>query len=421
MNPRLSSNLQATTSHPAPIMGLAAIARMGFAGADLQPLWRSLVKRATADVPDVGALLDLSIIELIAGRRDNRLAFQAQALALQRLYRLAPAVETATQLRLLAFMVAGDFMANTPVEFLLEGSNVRLDILYVAPGQPLPAFIPEHDVALIAIAESEENRVLLEEMQEIAAAWPVPVLNAAHHIARLTRNGAYQLLRDVPGLFMPPNFRFSRAQLQEVAAHGGTLDTIMPQCAFPIIARPVGSHGGEGLQRLIGPGELKAFLESRTEAEFYVAPFVDYRSGDGLYRKYRVALINGRAYGCHLAISQHWMVHYLNADMQNNPVNRAEESRFLTLFATEFKQRHAAALTAIAARINLDYAVIDCAETADGQLLLFEIGTAMIVHSMDSAEVFPYKKAAMAKLFAAFIEMLRSKAGPASRMKARSA
>ncbi len=101
---------------------------------NLQPLWQSLVKRVTADSNDVGALLDLSIIELIAGRRDNRLRFQAQALATQRLYRLAPAIETAKPLRLLAFMAPGDFMANTPVEFLLEGSSVQLDILYVSAG-----------------------------------------------------------------------------------------------------------------------------------------------------------------------------------------------------------------------------------------------------------------------------------------------
>ncbi len=185
------------------------------------------------------------------------------------------------------------------------------------------------------------------------------------------------------------------------------LDAILPSEGFPIIVRPVGSHGGQGLERLGDHSELAAYLELRPEPDFYVAPFIDYRSGDGLYRKYRIALINGRAYGCHLAISRHWMVHYLNADMLNNPINRADESRFLTQFDEEFGARHAAALAGIAARTELDYAIIDCAETADGRLLLFEIGTAMIVHSMDPADVFPYKKDAMAKVFAGFIDMLR--------------
>jgi len=410
MNLRLSESLPATTPHPTPIIGLAAISRMAFAGEDLRPLWQSLIARAKADLGDAGALLDLSIIELIFGRRANRLAFQAQAIAAQRLYRLAPAIETARPLRLLAFMTAGDFMANTPIEFLLEGSSVRLDILYVAQGQPLPAFIPEHDLAFVAIAESAENRPLLDEMQDIAASWPKPVVNAPQRIARLTRDGAYELLHGAPGLFMPPNVRLRRAELDEIASQGKALDNVMPGCAFPIIVRPVDSHGGEDLERLASPDELRVYLKARPQAEFYVAPFVDYRGADGLYRKYRIAIINGRAYGCHLAISRHWMVHYLNADMLNNPQNRAEESHFLTGFDADFGTRHHAALAAIAERCDLDYALIDCAETADGQLLLFEIGTAMIAHSMDSAEIFPYKKAAMEKVFSAFTDMLRMKA-----------
>ncbi len=412
MNLPVSGALPAITQHPTPIIGLAAIARMGFSGKDLQPLWQSLVKRATSDFSDVGALIDLSIIELIAGRRDNRLAFQAQALASQRLYRLAPSVETAKPLRLLAFMAPGDFMANTPLEFLLEGSSVRLDMLYVIPGQAPPAFIPGQDIAFVAIAESEENRALLEEMRDIAKSWPTPIVNGAPLIARLTRDGAYELLHDAPGLAMPANIRVSRSLLQNIAHHGKAIEAILPGCSFPLIARPVGSHGGQGLEKIAGVSDLKTYLEAQTDAEFYVSPFVEYCGGDGLYRKYRLALIDGRAYGCHLAISRHWMVHYLNADMLDNPVNRAEENRFLTHFDDDFGLRHAEALKAIAERTELDYALIDCAETADGRLLLFEIGTAMIVHSMDSADVFPYKKTAMEKIFAAFTDMLRARACP---------
>lgn len=410
MNQRLTGILPETTPHPAPVIGLAAIARLGFSGADLQPLWQSLAERAKTDV---GALLDLSIVELIFGRRANRLAFQAHALSNQRLYRLAPTVETKEPLRLLAFMAPGDFMANTPIEFLLEGSSVRLDILYVSPGEPLPAFIPEHDVAFVAIAESKEHRTLFEEMQTIASNWPAPVVNPPALIKRLTRDGAYALLHDVPGFLMPANSRVSRMQLHAIAMGGKEISTVLPQHEFPIIARPLGSHGGEGLQKLEGPADIAAYLTARAEAEFYVAPFIEYQRADGLYRKYRIALVDGHAYGCHLAISQNWIVHYLNADMTNNPANRAEEAHFLTQFDQDFGLRHRAALADIYERTKLDYAIIDCAETAEGELLLFEIGTAMIVHSMDPADVFPYKKDAMAKVFAAFIDMLQARAAAA--------
>jgi hypothetical protein len=49
---------------------------------------------------------------------------------------------------------------------------------------------------------------------------------------------------------------------------------------------------------------------------------------------------------------------------------------------------------------------MDCAQTLDGKLLVFEVDTAMVVHALDSVELFPYKKATMQKLFGAFRQML---------------
>jgi hypothetical protein len=76
-------------------------------------------------------------------------------------------------------------------------------------------------------------------------------------------------------------------------------------------------------------------------------------------------------------------------------------------FDTDFAVRHAGAFRAIAERVGLDYLPFDCGETRDGRLLLFELGTNMIVHGMDSPEIFPYKRPQMEKVFGAFADMLR--------------
>jgi hypothetical protein len=39
-------------------------------------------------------------------------------------------------------------------------------------------------------------------------------------------------------------------------------------------------------------------------------------------------------------------------------------------------------------------------------LLIFEVDVAMIVHDMDDEGLFPYKKPAMQKLFAGFLEAI---------------
>lgn len=75
-------------------------------------------------------------------------------------------------------------------------------------------------------------------------------------------------------------------------------------------------------------------------------------------------------------------------------------------FDHTFARHHAPALQAIHARMQLEYLVLDCAETQDGKLLLFEVDNSAVVHTMDSPELFPYKQPQMRKVFAAFRTLL---------------
>jgi hypothetical protein len=390
---------------PATPIGLPALCQMAFDGLDLAPLWNSLVHRVTAQPGDAAALLDLSTIAQLQGRPGDRSELQAAALKLQRVYRRPAAVATDRPLKLLAFMAPGDFMANTPLEFMLEGSSIVLDMMYVVPGTALPES-PEHDVALVAIDESDETAPVLREISKFVKSWPRPVVNAPDRIARLTRAGTWELLRSARHVVMPKNARIDRKTFARVAAGDVAIESILDGVGFPIIARPSWSQAGMGLVKMEDASAIEAYLSERADAEFYLAPFVDYRSRDGLYRKARIAVIDGRPYVCHMAISQHWMIHYLNADMRNDAAKRAEEARFMADFDAGFGARHAAAFREIAERTGLEYLPIDCAETQDGKLLVFEVGTAMIVHAMDPSELFPYKRPQMEKVFKAFHAML---------------
>jgi hypothetical protein len=399
---------------PPTLIGLAALAKMAFRGADLGPIRRSLLDRSRRDFTDAAALMDLALLELFQGREQSRAQLQAQALKLQKHYRQTSAIAAPSPLRVLAFATPGDLMANTPIEFLVENANVVLDIVYVVPGTPLPEIVPHHDVAFVLASEGDGNKSTLDLLAERLKNWPRPVLNDPDRISRLTRDGAWALLASVAGAEMPINARVARASLAEFAAGEDRSGQIRPECRFPIIARPVGSHAGEGLKRLDDRAAIVSYLAEYPQAEFFISPFVDYRSVDGLFRKYRIALIDGRAHPCHMAISSHWMIHYLNADMIDNPRNRAEEAKFMEEFDEGFGARHRQALGEIARRSGLDYLIMDCAETRDGALLIFEVGNAMIVHAMDPEDVFPYKAIQMKKLFRAFEAMLQSRAQAAA-------
>lgn len=392
------------------LIGLAQLMRMAVSGVDLGPLGTQLIARAGAEphTANANALMDLSTVLQLRGDRELSMEMQAQALAIQQLYSppCALADRGAAVLRLLVIMGPGDLMSNSPIEFLLEDTDVALDIVYVTDELDLPEVLPAHDLLFIAIAESEANIPLLNKIETAIESWPHPVLNRPARIACLSRDSNCALLKSVPGVDMPTTVRISRQALEQMSRGEILLSSVLDDGDFPVIVRPVDSHAGKGLEKLNDAGAIADYLRGISNSEFYVSRFVDYRGADGQFRKYRIVLIEGRPFVCHMGISAHWMIHYLNAGMAEDAGKRDEEARFMTDFDAGFARRHADAFRAINERIGLDYVGIDCAETAEGKLLIFEVDSCMIVHAVDSVDIFPYKQPQMKKVFGAFRQML---------------
>ena len=384
--------------------GLAPFLRMSIAGEDLLPYGQEMLALAAERPVDANLWMNLSLALLCLGQRELGLSIQDQALALQRIYHIA-ASEQPVKLRVLMLMVPGDLSANTPLECLLEDSDIDLIFYYLSDGEPLALPVPEHDVVLVALSEADENHVVLAALEKLLAAWPKPVINRPQNIPKTGREAASTLLQDVPGLLIPPTLRASRVDLAAIAAGALPLSERFETTDFPVILRPVGSHAGRDLGKMDSPEDLAPYLAHVNETEFFLSRFIDYSGKDGLFRKMRVALIDGKPYACHMGVSSHWMIHYLNAGMYEEAWKREEEARFMDAF-DDFAERHRLALEAIYQRTQLDYLCIDCAETSDGQLLIFEIDHAMVVHAMDTEAMFPYKQMHMLKVKNAFRDYL---------------
>ena len=385
-------------------LGLAALLRRHFSGVDLTSLCQALIRQATDDPQEAASLMDAAIIFQFHGNPELSIKLQQEALRIRRHYRLP--VQSPVRLRLLALMAPGDLMANVPVECLLEHSDIELTLYYATAGDIDPAEIPEHDVLFIAIGESEANRALLASWLPRLEHWPRPILNNPLHIGHTARETAARRLQGVPGILMPVTRRIDRVRLRQVADELAATGDSPHELGFPLLVRPLDSHAGHDLNKLDTPEELAVILDTLPGGECFVSPFIDYRSSDGLFRKVRVILIAGQPFACHMGISNHWMIHYLNAGMADSADKRAEEAAFMATFDHSFAVRYGAALAAIHAAIGLDYLGIDCAELPDGRLLIFEVDHAMIVHDVDPPDLYPYKSPAMRKLFAAFRAML---------------
>lgn len=387
-----------------PFLGLAPFLRMSTNGIDMLPIGQELLALAQRDGDDAGLWMNLSTVMLCLRQHELGMAMQAQALALQRVFKLSAARPPA-RFTLLMLMVSGDLSANTPLDCLLEDSDIDLIFYYVSPGNPLALNVPEHDAVFVAIGETDQTRPVLEALELALSGWRRPVINRPQQIQATDRAIASALLQDAPGLLIPPTLHASRAVLLEIASGDASLPELSGGSDFPIILRPVGSQAGRDLDMIPSPEKIAAYLSRVDEDEFFLSRFIDYSGSDGLFRKYRIALIDGAPYACHMAVSSHWMVHYVNAGMYEDARKRDEEAHFMAHF-DEFAQRHRAALEAICQRTGLDYLCIDCAETPDGQLLIFEIDHVMVVHAMDPEQLFPYKKLHMQKVRDAFRDFL---------------
>jgi hypothetical protein len=387
-----------------PFLGLAPFLRQSIAGIDLMPAAQAMLASAEQHPDDANLWMNLATAMLCLGHRDLGLSIQAQALEIKRVYRRPAAIQPA-KFRLLMLMLPGDLAENTPLDCLLESSDIDLIFYYLVPESPLSLPIPEHDAVMVAIGDSDANQPVLAYLAQALAGWPKPVINPAQHIPATERGALSQIMQRAPGVVMPTTYRVKRRQLGAVADGRLVLGELADGLAFPVILRPVGSQAGRDLDRIDDPAALTAYLAKVDATDFFLARFIDYSSDDGLFRKFRLALIGGRPFACHMAVSSHWMVHYVNAGMYEDGAKRAEEAAFMAGF-DHFAERHQAALSTIHQRLQLDYFCIDCAETRDGQLLIFEADHVMVVHAMDQEDLFPYKQQHMIKAEQAFRDFL---------------
>ncbi len=310
----------------------------------------------------------------VLGERDAALAHLQAAIDEDPLFSDArPRVARAAR-SVLMLAVPGDFQCNLPLDRLFD-DRTALHTLWIAdpeavlrdPAGAVPGGLPGIDCVFIAIAEDARHRTALRAADALAAALRRPTINRGARIAALSRSGMADLLQDEGDIVTPSHHEI---------AHG----TALP-IEFPAIIRPLGSHAGQGLRRVGDAAELAAYYAAhRGASSFTAASFVDYRSADGWWRKYRVIFVDGVAYPLHLAIHDDWAVWYYNARMRACPAKQEEEWRFLGDMEAFLPERAMRALDRLAACVGLDYFGLDCTVMPDGRLLVFEIETGMIVH-----------------------------------------
>jgi tetratricopeptide (TPR) repeat protein len=354
------------------------------------------------DPRDAESLYWIGGIKQRAGQIEIAKAAYSQAARIQPLIR-RPAAKVPADFRVLALY--GPFAGNTPTEYLFKDVAYDTDTLSLFASNPYDVEALKLDVQIVVnlISDADQADGLLPIAADLVDRIRKPTVNHPRKIANTTRDAVAELLAGIPGCRIPKVVR---------QAAGSSLSIAMLQAVIPspsILARPVGTHGGDDFEKIEDPAELTAFLARHPDADHYLIEYADYRSADGHFRKYRFIFVGDQVLPYHLAIGNDWKVHHVSTDMANQSWMQAEEKAFLQDPDRVFNPGHYQALRAIQKRIGLEYFGIDCGLDREGNLVVFEVNASMLVHERN--EDFPYKAPFVLRIKQAFDAMLREFAG----------
>ena len=366
---------------------------------ELQAALESFRRAAVLNPGDADTIYWIGGICQQLGEIDAAEAAYARAAQLQPLIR-RPAAKFPADFRILALYAP--FAGNLPTGYLFKQADYDTDTLALFASSQIDIELLKRDVQVVVnlISDADQGAALLPLAADLAVRLGKPIVNDPLKIGRTTRDAIAELLQGIPGCRVPKISRLKAGTDLAAAALQGLF------AASPsVLVRPAGTHGGDDFERIEGAAELEALLAQRRGCDHYLIEYIDYRSADGYFRKYRFIFVNGEILPYHLAIADGWKVHHDSTDMADHPWMQREEEAFLGDPAGVFNPSHYLILREIRQRIGLDYFGIDCGLDVSGNLVVFEANASMLVHEQN--EDFPYKAPFVLRIKSAFDAMLR--------------
>ncbi len=299
-------------------------------------------------------------------------------------------------------MLASALGGNMPILPLLDEDRFQVTVIYpefFGPEAPLPA----HDLLINALGDADLCAPGLAAAERLAAASPAPVLNPPRAVAATGRIANARRLGALEDVVTPAMADFPRAELERP----GALDTLAER-GFrpPFLLRTPGFHNGQHFVKVDGPEAFVPALGSLPGQELTALEFLDARAADGKVRKYRAMIVDGNLYPLHAAVSAGWKIHYVSADMADNPGHRAEDEAFLERMPEVLGPRAMAALGRIRDALGLDYAGVDFSLDGQGRVLVYEANADMVVYAPEPDPRWAFRSAPVARVMDAVRAMV---------------
>jgi glutathione synthase/RimK-type ligase-like ATP-grasp enzyme len=295
---------------------------------------------------------------------------------------------------------------NAPFQQLLDDKIFHVTVI-VADFFDLTQPLPPHRMIVNAIGDADLCGAALRAAMAIVARTEAPVINAPSAVLVTGRADNATRLSDIPGVITPATVTVAKEVLARPEAYRAVVELGF---SYPFLLRSPGFHIGRHFNLIANEHELAAAVASLPGKSLALIRYLDTRTADGKIRKYRVMMIDGRLYPAHLAVSQHWKVHYFSADMADSAEHRAEDEAFLRDMPEVLGARAMGALEDIRARLGLDYAGIDFGLDEQGNVLFFEANASMTIHPPAPDERWKFRREPVGRILDAARRMLVERA-----------
>ncbi len=304
-------------------------------------------------------------------------------------------------------VLTSTFDGNGPFLKMMDNETLFAWVIvadFYDPARPLPP----HRLVVNAIGDADLCGPSLRAAQAILARSKAPVINPPSRVLATGRAENAVRLRGIPGVVTPDVVSLPKDLLGKP---DGYAEVVRRGFSYPFLLRSPGYHLGRFFSLVSNEKDLALAVSSLPGEALNVISYLDGRGKDGKTRKYRVMMIGGELYPAHLALSGHWKVHYLTADMEDHPENRAEDEAFLGDMRSAIGDRAFRALGAIRDQLGLDYAGVDFGLDGEGNILLYEANAYMNVAPPGPDPRWNYRRAPVSRIHEAVRRMLHQRAG----------
>jgi len=271
---------------------------------------------------------------------------------------------------------------------IIGDAGIAIDTMFITPSYFRRGFRwqpQNYQLICNAITDPDQHVKTLGIVQKLEKSCAIRFLNPPRHLQAVTRDNVARIAATIPGIRSPKTLR-----LQRLTPVGIEKLVKAEDFRWPGIVRPLGTHNGLLMRLVSNLDEALAVIGGKID--HYLTEFADYRSDDGVYRKWRLYVIGEQILARSLVIGEEWNLHARSRAHVPPHIDLAREERaFFDTFDEDRSPGISAIVRALKSKLKLDFFGIDCALTSPESLVLFEANPTMNFGGRRTDPTRPYK------------------------------